>query len=93
MNAQISQTTFVDSFWFGGRFASATGEATRAAVGAFQCAWRESSKQVVRARAMEMMADINGHTLKDIGAPEWLIAGSVERQDAHRLHLLALYYS
>lgn len=93
MNARLSQSVFAADAWFGGRVVNATGEATRAAVVAFQSAWRDSSKHVDQARSWEMMADVNDRTLKDIGAPDWLIARSAERRHAHHLHLLELYRS
>ena len=93
MNAQTCQASHVESPWFGGRLAAATTEATVAAIATFQSVWRAQSKSEDRARAIEMMAGIDAHTLKDIGAPDWLIAQSQERHDAHRLYLLGLYYS
>ena len=39
------------------------------------------------------MTDLDQHTLKDIGAPNWLIAQAAERKDAHHLYLLDLYRS
>ena len=93
MNAQLCQASYVESPWFGGRFAVATTEATRAAVAAFQSAWREQRQVTDRARAIEMMADVNEGTLKDIGAPDWLIARSNERRHSHHIHLLELFRS
>lgn len=93
MYAQINQASYVESPWFGGRVATATTEAALAAISTFQSVWRAQSQEDNRARAMEMMSGIDARTLKDIGAPDWLIAQSHERRDAHRLYLLGLYYS
>ena len=93
MNAQICQASYVESSWFGGRVATATTEAALAAIATFQSVWRAQTKEEDRARAIEMMIDVDAHTLKDIGAPDWMIAHSHERHEAHRLYLLGLYYS
>ena len=93
MNAQICQASYVDSPWFGGRIATAATEATRAAIDTFQSVWREQSKQTDRFRAMEMMIDVNDRTLKDIGAPDWMIARANERRNAHYIHLIELFRS
>ena len=75
------------------RVLSELGDATRIALRGFKSAWRERAAHNGQARALEMMADIDAHTLRDIGAPNWLIAQAVERKDAHHLHLLNLYRS
>ena len=89
MNAQLCQASCVESPWFGNRVVAST----TAAIATFQKVWREQQHVTDRARSFEMMADINDRTLKDIGAPEWLIARSNERRNAHHIHLLELYKS
>ena len=93
MNAHLSLPSALIGNTFGGRVFLAMAEATRAAVDAFQCAWREQAVQYDRARSYELMEDINARTLQDIGAPDWLVQRSIERKDAHRLYLLGLYQS
>lgn len=93
MTLPLSQSPFLPSFSLTGRLLAATGEATRAAINSFQIAWREHPAQIDQASALDLMADIDAHTLRDIGAPNWLIAQAVERKDAHHLHLIELYRS
>lgn len=93
MNVEFCQSPVLVSHTLTGRFAAATGEAARAVLNAFQATWRYHSPQAGQERAFELMADIDVHTLKDIGAPNWLIAQAVERRDAYHLHLLELYRS
>jgi len=93
MNLQFSQPSVVMVPSLSVRFATATGEATRAALNAFQETWRNHAPQGDPSRSFELMADIDQHTLKDIGAPNWLIAQAVERKDSHHLHLIELYRS
>jgi hypothetical protein len=93
MNVEFCQSPVPMSHTLTGRFAAATGDAARAALNAFQATWRNHSPLAGQERRFELMADIDEHTLKDIGAPNWLIAQAVERKDAHHLHLLDLYRS
>ena len=96
MNAQICQASCVESPLFGShvaRVAAATTEAAKAAITTFRSVWRAQTQQGERMRAIEMMADVNERTLKDIGAPEWLIARAGERRHAHHIHLIELYKS
>jgi hypothetical protein len=93
MNCQLSQSSVLVPHSLTERFVAAAGEATRAALSAFQATWRNHAPQADQASAFELMADINEHTLRDIGAPNWLIAQAVERKGAHHLHLLELHRS
>ena len=93
MQYQFSQSSAVMPHSMPGRVASAVGDAARAALSAFQQTWREQAPRRGEARTIEMMADIDEHTLRDIGAPNWLVAQAVERKDSHRLHLIELHRS
>ena len=93
MNYQFSQSSAALSHSLAERFLAATGEATRAALFAFQSTWRERAEQSAQANSLELMAGVNTHTLKDIGAPNWLIAHAIERQDSQQFRLLDLYRS
>lgn len=93
MNAELCQASYAASPWFGGRVAAASAEATKAAIATFQSVWRAGSQETDRARGIEMMADVNEGTLKDIGAPDWLIARAAERRYAHHIHLIELFRS
>ena len=93
MDYPLSQSSIAIPHSLPERFVAATGEATRAAVSAFQATWRQHASDADQLGAFELMADMNAHTLRDIGAPNWLIAQAVERKDAYKLHLLQLYRS
>jgi hypothetical protein len=93
MNQHFSQSSVAISHSLPERLVAATGEATRAAVNAFQATWREQAPHANQTGSFDLMADIDAHTLRDIGAPNWLIAQAVERKGAHHLHLLELYRS
>lgn len=93
MTLHLSQSSAVMCPTLPGRFVTAAGEAARAARGAFQATWRDQAAHADQGSAYKLMAEIDAHTLKDIGAPDWLIAEAVERKDAHHRHLLELYRS
>ena len=98
MNAQLCQAQGlcvdrVEVSWFGGRVVAATTGAARAAYETFQSVWREGARENDRARSYELMVDVNDRTLKDIGAPEWMIARANERRHSHYIHLLELFRS
>lgn len=92
MSLQLSQSSPL-SYSLPGRLLAATSEATRAALSSFQLAWRQHPAHFDEASALDQMADIDAHTLRDIGAPNWLIAQAVERKDAHHFRLIELYRS
>jgi len=93
MNCQLSQSSACIQYSLPERFVASFGEASRAAIAAFQSAWRKQAVTQTQANALELMADIDEHTLRDIGAPNWLIAQAVERKDAYHLRLLELHRS
>ena len=55
--------------------------------------WHEHQAQTNKARAFHAMNDIDAHTLKDIGAPHWMVAEAVTRGDGRCLRLIDLYRS
>ena len=55
--------------------------------------WQEHVERANRARAQATFADIDEHTLKDIGAPNWIIAEAAHRGDSRGLRLIDLYRS
>lgn len=50
--------------------------------------WNERARQRREAREIEIAADLNEAMLRDIGAPDWLLAQAEARREAHlqRLH-------
>ena len=93
MHQLLSQSSTLLSPTLPGRFVIAFAEATRAAVETFQTTWQNHPPCAEQSGTLELMSDINAHTLKDIGAPNWLIAQAVERRDSHHLRLIELYRS
>jgi hypothetical protein len=69
MNTQFSQSSAVLSHSLAERFLAATGEATRAALFAFQSTWRERAEQSAQANTLELMAGVNTHTLRTSARP------------------------
>lgn len=64
--------------------------ALRRAASAGRKAWLQRAESRKRVTALDLMADLDAHTLKDIGAPNWLVAQAVERTDRPRLWLREL---
>ena len=93
MTLHLSQSCSLPTYSLTERLLAATSEATRAAVNSFQQAWRAHPAPVDEGNSLDLMADIDAHTLRDIGAPNWLIAQAIERKDAHHLRLFELYRS
>ncbi len=58
-----------------------------------QSLWCAHRERAHLARAQSAFAEIDTHTLRDIGAPNWLIAESTSRDDARGLRLIDLYRS
>ena len=80
----------------GGSLSAQSAEFSAAWVAAFakiQSLWRERVERTNQARAQAIFADIDEHTLKDIGAPNWAIAEAVHRGDSRGLRLMDLYRS
>ena len=67
--------------------------AWQSALDTMQAYWQRHLERTQQARAQVAFAEIDTHTLRDIGAPNWLIAESVSRNDARCLRLIDLYRS
>ena len=93
MNFQLTQSSILISHSLAGRAAAVAAEVARTALDAFRASWNYRAARRNHARAIELMAGIDEHTLRDIGAPNWLVAQAVERKDAHRLRLIELHRS
>ena len=52
--------------------------------------WRRGDGPAVDAYAFDSIAHLNEHTLKDIGAPNWLVAQAAERREAQALRWVEL---
>jgi predicted outer membrane lipoprotein len=55
--------------------------------------WQEHVERTKKARAQAAFASIDEHTLRDIGAPNWIIAEAAHREDSRGLRLIDLYRS
>ena len=68
------------------RFIEGLAEAWRAAFRALRNSWRDYQGRRDQARAFDAVAHLNEHVLKDIGAPNSLIARAAARRQAGDLH-------
>ena len=55
--------------------------------------WDGHQQRNRQLRAMAVFADIDAHTLCDIGAPNWVVAEAKQRGDSRSLRLIDLYRS
>ena len=53
-------------------------------------AWRRGQARRRAQHELAAVADMNELLLRDIGAPEWMIADAATRRDAHELRLYEL---
>ena len=60
---------------------------------AFAAARRQRAERVRTEREMEAVADMNDALLRDIGAPDWMVAGAAARRDAQEMRLFELQYA
>jgi hypothetical protein len=67
--------------------------ALTSAIAKFHAIWNEHVARSHQARAQAAFADIDAHTLRDIGAPNWIIAEALHRSDSRELRLIDLYRS
>lgn len=51
-------------------------------------AWNEHDRRARLRREWRALAELNPNTLKDIGAPDWLIASAGEQMDQHSRRLM-----
>jgi hypothetical protein len=49
--------------------------------------WHALAQRRQRQRDWSALADLNANTLKDIGAPEWLVLDAADRRDVARQRL------
>ena len=59
-----------------------------AAFAKIQAMWQQHVQRAEQARAMAIFAQIDQHTLRDIGAPYWIVAEAAQRE-AQRERALA----
>ena len=52
--------------------------------------WRRGDGSSVDAHAFDSIAHLNERTLKDIGAPHWLVAQAAERREAQALRWIEI---
>ena len=62
-------------------------DALRAAALALVSLWARRAAPITE-DGYDSIADLNEHTLKDIGAPDWLVARAAEQREAQRLRWL-----
>lgn len=60
-------------------------DALRSSELAFAGLWKRRSVPPTDARSFDALAHLNEHTLKDIGAPHWLVARAAEEREARHL--------
>ena len=60
-------------------------EALRAAALALTSLWARRAASSAEERTYDSIAELNEQTLKDIGAPDWLVARATERREAQHL--------
>ena len=65
-------------------------DALRSAALAFAALWQRRSPSQPRERAYDSIAHLNEYALKDIGAPDWLVARAAERREAQHLTWIEL---
>ncbi len=75
------------------RVAPRAGNALQHAIGSLVRYWEGRHARAHASRAVDAMSDINVHTLKDIGAPNWMVAEASSRDDGRALRLIDLYRS
>jgi hypothetical protein len=67
------------------RIVSEVFDALRSAQLAVAGFWKRPGVAPVDDRAFESIANLDEHTLKDIGAPHWLVARAADERDARHL--------
>ena len=65
-------------------------DALRSAALAVAALWTRPHASQRGDRAFDSIADLNESTLKDIGAPDWLVARAAERREMQRLRWIEL---
>ena len=92
MNSQPLQPSILLSRSLTERVVSGVGKALRAA-GILRVLWRDSRARRREAHAVNAIADMNAHMLRDIGAHVRLIAHAAARSDAEHCRRIAFQLS
>src|SRR5438093_938928 len=92
MNSQPLQPSILLSRSLTERVVSGVGKALRAA-GILRVHWRDSRARRREARAVDAIADMNAHMLRDIGAHDRLIAHAAARSDDYHRRRIAIQLS
>ena len=92
MNSRLLHSSVLVSLSFIERVVSGLGKAPHAA-GVLRALWRGYKSRRRDARAVDAVADMNAHMLRDIGAHDRLIAHGAARSDADHRRRIALQLS
>ena len=83
MNSHLSKSAILPFRPSTERVFTAIGNALRMALRALLILWRDHNARRREAREFDALGDVNEHMLRDIGAPDRLIAHAAARSDAH----------
>jgi len=72
---------------------AAVGAATESPLAKLRALWQGHVERTNRARASAAFSGIDTHTLRDIGAPDWVLAEASLRNDSRSVRLIDLYRS
>ena len=72
---------------------ASVGAATESPLAKLRALWQGHVERTSRARAGAAFSSIDSHTLRDIGAPDWVLAEAALRNDSRGLRLIDLYRS
>ena len=72
---------------------ASVGAATESPLAKLRALWQGHIERTSRARAGAAFSRIDSHTLRDIGAPDWVLAEAALRSDSRGLRLIDLYRS
>ncbi|MEO8132784.1 MAG: hypothetical protein ABI831_02215 [Betaproteobacteria bacterium] len=86
-----SPTSFQSATQFSGP--ATADSALQRTVDALAQYWHDRHVRTRQSHSIAAMAAISAHTLKDIGAPNWMVAEALTRDDGHSLRLIDLYRS
>ena len=89
----MTSTTARTVVSFPARSRPASAPAAASPLARLRALWEAHLDESRRARATSLFADIDLHTLRDIGAPDWMIADASSRRRAHDRTLRDLEWS
>lgn len=72
---------------------ASVGVATESPLAKLRVLWQGHIARTHRTRAGAAFAAIDSHTLRDIGAPDWILAEAALRNESRGLRLMDLYRS